>query len=172
MWKTVQNTDYNGIVLFEPSLLKEYYGDRIRKGSNLFRRFMKTDDGDEVLRLGIIVPILAIDDAGYTVIFRQEAEKSEVEPYVVLSNGVYPFRVKAEAVLADLAVLRDWEEDLDWQRVPLDTGRYAITVRGFRRMANTKRKIVDAGYEFVLRKSARLPRVTASTGHKMRVLKI
>ena len=170
MWKGTQFTDYNGIVLFDPDALKKYYG-RIRAGTNLFKRFTTTTDGDEILSLGIVVPILAIDDAGYTIIIRDPSEKSPIEPYVIVNNEVYPFRVTREAVLADLAVFRSWEEDTDWQRVPIPVGAYGVSVRGFRRIAKAKRKIVDAGYEFVLKKARKLPKVTANTGARMRTLK-
>lgn len=170
MWKGTQLTDYNGIVLFDPDALKKYYG-RIRAGTNLFKRFTTTTDGDEILALGIVVPILAIDDAGYTIVIRERSESSPVEPFVIVTNEVYPFRVTREAVLADLAVLRSWKEGLDWQRVPIPMGTYGVTVRGFRRMAKTRRQIVDAGYEFVLRRVRKLPKVTANTGARMRTLK-
>ena len=141
MWKGTQHTDFNGIVLFDPDALKAYYG-RIKSGANLFKRFTTTTDGDEILALGICVPILAIDDA-----------------------------VTREAALADLAVFRDWERDLGWQRLPIAAGRYGVSVRGFRRLAKTRHKIVDAGYEFVLRRVRKLPAVSANTGAKMRTLK-
>ena len=171
VWKGTQLTDYSGIVLFDPDGLTQFYG-RIRKGANLFKRFTTTTDGDAMLKLGIVVPILAIDDAGYTVIIRDASEPSPVEPYVIVTNETYPLHVTREAVLADLAVFRDWEVDLDWQRVPIPVGRYAVTIRGFRRMAKTKRKILDAGYELVLRRVRRLPPVSANTGAKMRTLKL
>ena len=171
MWKGTQLTDYSGIVLFDPDALTQFYG-RIRTGTNLFKRFTRTTDGDEILKLGIVVPILAIDDAGYTIIIRDAAEPSPIDPYVVVTNATYPFRVTREAVLADLAVFRDWEADLDWQRVPIPVGRYAVTIRGFRRIAKTRRKILDAGYEFALRRVRKLPPVSADTGANMRTLKL
>jgi hypothetical protein len=170
VWKGTQNTDYNGMVLFEPTALRDYYG-RIRKGTNIFARFMKTEDGDEVLRRGIVVPILAIDDASYTVIVRRADEVSPVDSDVIVTNGVFPFHVRREAVIADLAVFRDWEEDLDWHRVPIPSGRYSVTVRGFRRLAKRKHKILDAGYEFVLSSVRRLARPTGKTGKAMRTLR-
>ncbi len=171
VWKGTQLTDYNGIVLFDPDGLNQFYG-RIRTGTNLFKRFTTTTDGDEILARGIVVPILAIDDAGYTIIIRNAAEPSPIDPYVIVTNETYPFHVTREAVLADLAVFREWEANLDWQRVPIPIGKYAVSVRGFRRMAKTKRKILDAGYELVLRRVRKLPPVSANTGAKMRTLKL
>jgi hypothetical protein len=73
------------IVLFDPDALTQFYG-RIRTGTNLFKRFTRTIDGDEILERGIVVPTLAIDDAGYTIIIRDVAEPSPVDPYVIVTN--------------------------------------------------------------------------------------
>ncbi len=170
VWRGRQDTDYNGIVLFEPAALRELYGGRIRRGANLFRRFTKTDDGDRVLERGIVVPILAIDDAGYSIVIREEGERSPVERWIVATNGVFPFWVRHEAVLADLAIFREWEDQTDWQRVPIPPGKYGVTIRGFRRMSSDRKKIIDAGYELVLSRARRLPSVTGSTAARMRTL--
>ena len=172
MWRATQGTDYNGIVLFEPGRLREFYGGRIRRGRNLFARFTKTEDGDAVLRRGIVVPILAIDDGGYSIIVRDAHEPSPVERDVILTNGVYPLRVRDRVVIADLVVMREWQDETDWRDVPIAPGTYGVTVRGFRKMARRQRKIIDAGYELVLARTSRLPRVTANTGAKMRTLKL
>jgi hypothetical protein len=171
VWRFTQNTDFNGIVLFDPAALVDFYGGRIRKGTNLFRKFTTTDDGDEMLRLGIVVPVLAIDDAGYTVIVRTADESSPVESCVMMTNGAFPLYVRGEAVLADLAVFREWEYGTDWTHVPIAVGRYSVDVRGFRRLATRGRNILDAGYEFVLKPVRRLPRVTGETGMKMQTLR-
>jgi hypothetical protein len=92
VWLGTQGTDYNGIVLFDPAALHEFYG-RIQRGASLFRRFTETDDGDQVLERGMVVPILAIDDPGYSLVFATRVEESPVEPWVVVTNGVFPFWV-------------------------------------------------------------------------------
>jgi hypothetical protein len=62
-------TDFNGIVIFEPDSLIQFWGGQIQEGTDLYTHFMSSDDGDEVIKRGIIIPILAITDAGYGVEF-------------------------------------------------------------------------------------------------------
>jgi hypothetical protein len=171
LWIGKQHTDYNGIVLFVPDALRRFYGGRIRKGTNLFKRLMTSDDGDEVIRRGIVVPVLAITDAGYSIVVRRHDEKSTHDADVVVASAGFRLKVRDEVVLADLVVLREWIEDVDWQHIPVAGGRYSVEIRGFRRLAKTKRKILDAGYEFVLTPVERWPRTKADTGKKMQTLK-
>jgi hypothetical protein len=70
MWRGKVITDFNGIVLFEPTLLKERYGGAIEVGRDLFTEYITTDEGDDVVTAGIVVPILAIDGAGYDIVVR------------------------------------------------------------------------------------------------------
>jgi len=54
--------DFGGIVLFDYSLLEEYFG-KIEIDENLYRKFITTKDGDEVVKQGIVVPIVGINDS-------------------------------------------------------------------------------------------------------------
>jgi hypothetical protein len=167
MWRGTQGTDYNGIVVFDPDALRAWCGGNIAPGTDLFHRFTASDEGDRVLELGIVVPILAIDDGGYTIIVREAGEPSPVSPWIVVENAVFPLRITRDAVLADLAVLREWHDELGWQRVPIAAGSYAVTVRGFCRRVHGR--IADAGYELELARVTELPAVTGATGKPMRV---
>ena len=51
MWQGEVIVDYNGIVLFAPDLLKQFYHGQIVKGTDLFTRYITTDEGDTVLTL-------------------------------------------------------------------------------------------------------------------------
>lgn len=53
------NTDFNGIVFFEPSRLRARYGGRVAAGADLVARHTTTDEGDDVLGAGLILPLLA-----------------------------------------------------------------------------------------------------------------
>ena len=173
MWAKMVLTDFNGLVLFAPDLLADHFGGAIPEGTDLFTRFMQTDDGDAVLAAGLIVPVLAIDDAPYTVIVRMATEQSPIAAEtVVVENGTVALAVATRVVVADLVVLKEWIDDLGWHDVDtgLEHGAYAVTVRGFRVLDAAQHTIVDAGYEFVLDPRPALPTVTADTGTKMRVM--
>src|SRR5262245_8846252 len=129
MWTGTVITDFNGIVLFEPVLLRERYGGAIAEGTDLFTRYRTSDEGDAVLAAGLIVPVLAIDDAGYDAMIRLSSEPAYVPGQIVAENGIFPLRVKERLVIADLVVLKEWMDDLGWIDVPVSPGNYAVTVR-------------------------------------------
>lgn len=166
MWQVTVSVEYNGIVLYDPDVLREELG-ALRKGTNLFKRFTTTDEGDRVLARGVFVPILAIDDAGYEVHLRMTDEASRVcEDHVLCTNADYALRVTGSLVVADLETLMFWGEGEVNNRIEFPAGKYAVSVRGF-----SSPDLSSAGYEIVFTKCRRLPKVTAKTGARMRVLR-
>src|SRR5258708_5862049 len=155
--------------MFDPVVLQRWRPE-IHAGTDLFTEFITTATGDEVLERGIIVPVLAIDDGGYDVVVRASNEPSPIRADVLVENGELPLYVERDVVLADLAVLRHWLTDVGWMHVPVATGNYAVTVRGFRKMSADGRSLESAGYEFVLDPRERLPAVTGTTARNMRVM--
>ena len=102
MWKVDVSVESNGIVFFDPTVVRAYYGEALSPGENLFRRFTTSDEGDAVLAGGVFVPILAIDDLGYDVVVRLEEEASTLPPEWILStNEHYALRVDDRLVVAD-----------------------------------------------------------------------
>lgn len=170
MWIGTVFTDANGIVLFDPGRLRERYGGSIAERTDLFTKFIATDEGDEVLKEGIVVPILSIDDAGYEVVVRRASEAYTPPGVALVENGVYPLRVSDRLVIADIAVLRDWADGLGWEDVSVPAGIYAVTIRGFQELDVSGRTILHAGYEIILAAQECLPAFTADTGRNMRVL--
>ncbi|WP_147451240.1 hypothetical protein [Corallococcus llansteffanensis] len=170
MFVTNVSADYNGIVLFEPTLLTKRYSPLL-DGTNLFKKFTTTDEGDEILREGLIVPVLAIDSAGYSIVVRDTDEPTGFAGCeLVVENAEYALNVESRLVIADLAVLVEWASDEGWQDVDgVSPGLYSVSVRGWRR--KEKAEIVEAGYEFVLRRQAALPEVTADTGKIMQIFR-
>lgn len=102
-------TDANGIVLFDPSGLREWLGSRADKPQDLLALFLSSDAGDEVLARGLIVPVLAIDDGGYEVIVRLCDEPSPVASFVCIENGDYALATSGTIAVADLLALREWD---------------------------------------------------------------
>ncbi|EYF08100.1 hypothetical protein [Chondromyces apiculatus] len=170
MWVGTVITDFNGIVLFEPHRLETWYGGQIEEGTDLFSKFTQTDAGDEVLIAGQIVPVLAIDDSPYQIIVRLAGEPEVTRGEFIVENGIYPLRVERGLFVADLAVLKEWEEGLGWQPVDVLPGNYAVTIRGFRALDSTGKRIIEAGYEFILEPRDALPALTADVGKNMRVM--
>jgi hypothetical protein len=167
MWIGNVNTDANGIVLFDPGLIVKWRPNLV-EGAGLFTELTTTDVGDEVLARGLLVPILAIDDAGYTIIVRTTGESSPVVGEIVVQNGEFPLHIEGELVVADLALLRDWCPGW-WTHVPIPPGEYAATIRGFRRMGSDG-TLTSAGYEVILDRRSKLPHLTGVTGRNMRVI--
>lgn len=169
------DTDFNGIVLFDPSALREHYGGGIPEGTDLFTRYVTTDEGDEVLSRGLIVPVLAIDDAGYDIVVRLATEPSGMRGEAVVVNGIYPLRVIDELVVADLLVLREWSDRSDWQPTGIGPGAYGVSMHGFRQIIRHKAgkaRIASAGYEFVLDVEHQLPKLSADTACDMQLLQL
>jgi len=162
-------TDFNGIVIFEPGRLIQFWGGRIDEGTDLFTYFMSSDDGDEVIKQGIIIPILAIDDAGYSVEFYVDEKSDRPKEQIVFENGDFPLYVERKLVLADLAVLKEWIENLDWIFVDIPPGYYDVTIRGFCEK-DQKGHIADCGYEMILRSTTSLPKLSASLEMNSKVL--
>lgn len=160
--------DFNGIVLFDPKRLKDYFGGSIDPGTNIYRRFTSSEAGDDVVRQGIVVPVMGINDSNYEVFLRSGDVPSRAAPDIILSNGVFPFEVAERAVIADMAVLLEWAEDLGWQTVPLEPGTYGVIVHGFRVIAD--RQVVRFGYDFEIRAEPMLPPASCDLSKDMQVL--
>lgn len=168
MFRCIVNTDFNGIVVFEPYRLANFFGGSIAPGTDLFRMFRTSEAGDEVLKAGIVIPILAIDDAGYSLEFFINEESKRPTSEIKFTNGIFPLHVERRLVAADLAVFKEWEEDTDWIDVPVPTGIYAAQVRGFR-ARNEQGVIIDCGYEIVLETTNKMPALSGTTDINARV---
>jgi hypothetical protein len=162
-------TDFNGIVIFEPNRLIQFFGAHIDEGSDLFTHFRSSDDGDKVVEQGIIIPILAIDDAGYDVEFYINEKSNRPEEQIIFESGDFPLCVERKLVLADLVVLKEWIEGLGWTFVDVPPGYYKVTIRGFRQ-TNEQGHITDCGYELILQSTSSLPEFTGSQEMNFRVL--
>jgi hypothetical protein len=159
--------DFNGIVVFDPSLLAEFFTE-IKFGENLYRRFTTTDDGDKVVEQGIIIPVLGINDSIYKVYVRFAHEDSPIPPgLIILSNASFPFRVRERAVIADMATLLEWTPEENWQELDLPKGNYSVCVNGFRQIENNE--ITDFGFEIVFTPCETLPQFTGSLAKSMQV---
>ncbi|MEQ8458572.1 MAG: hypothetical protein RLO52_37450 [Sandaracinaceae bacterium] len=169
IWRGHVTTDANGLFMYDPTVFRAAYGASLRDGRNLLQEYLSDDCGDEALRSGLVVPILAIDADTYSVSVSTEPAVLE---NIVCTNAVYALRVEEGVVVADIAQLMEWSDAhaREGFAAPVPCGIYAVSVAGFqRRVAG---EIIDAGYVFTLEKQPRLPAVTADTGHPMRVLDV
>jgi len=162
-------TDFNGIAIFDPDRLIQFFGGQIAEGADLFTHFMSSDDGDKIVEQGIIIPILAIDDGGYSVEFYVDEKSNRPKEQVVFENGVFPLCIEKRLVIADLVVLKEWIEGLGWIQVDVPPGYYKATVRGFCER-NRNGHITDCGYEVILESTTSLPEPTASLDSNSRVM--
>lgn len=156
--------DRNGLVLFEPTLLRKWFGGPIPESTNLLRRFTSSDDGEAITALGAAVPILGLNDSTYEVHVRESGDRSLVDEPIVFENGVFPVHVVDRVVLADAAVLEEWQDDAGWHRIALGPGFYALTIRGFQ-----SADITRCGFELVFEPTSTLPATTGSFATSMQV---
>lgn len=170
MQKFRVTVDYNGIVLFDPDALIQYFGGTIHEGENILERLTTTDDGEAVIAAGIALPILGINDSTYEVLIRYGSESCEIDCPIIVENGVFPMKVAGRLVIADLAVLAEWTDDLGWQKVLIAPGDYGVTVRGFRSI--NKSQVVRFGYELVFEPMKQLPAMSASLEKNIQVLEL
>jgi hypothetical protein len=166
----IVDTDFNGIVFFDPSLLRTQAGGSIAPGPDLFTRYTTTEEGDDVIAAGVILPILAIDDGGYEIVVGRADEDPPARGEIVAENGVYPLRVQQRLVVADLAVLKDWEDELGWQDCDVAPGECSAVIRAFRETAPDGR-ITRAGYALALRRVDALPAPTADLSKNLRLFR-
>ena len=165
------SVEYNGIVVYDPLTVRDYYGGDVREGENLFARYTTTDEGDAVLAAGLIVPVLAIDDAGYEVVVRMAGERHPFDDHVVHRNHGFALRVTRRALVTDLYSLIDWSAPASAEYAELDLapGTYRVDVDAFSRYVPGE-GIVAAGYLFTFTPRPMLPPVEADAGAYMRVL--
>ncbi|QJE00291.1 hypothetical protein HH212_09885 [Massilia forsythiae] len=162
--------DFNGIVIFDPERLKEYYGN-IDIGTNLLKRFTTTNEGEEVIKQGIVTPIIGINDSAYKVFVREDHEQSEIHPNsIILSNSFFPLGITNRAVISDLSTLYEWYPDENWIEIHIPVGFYSVKINGFHLIENDE--IIDFGFEFVFSKEHILPKFSGSLTQNMQVLEL
>ncbi|PYD86041.1 hypothetical protein DNF23_45640 [Pseudomonas syringae pv. pisi] len=162
--------DFNGIVIFDPSVLAGYFCE-INLGDNLYARFVGSDEGERVVEQGIVLPVLGLDDGICSIILRTDKEPRGIDPKtIIVSNATFPLKIVTKAVISDMATLREWAPGENWREVMLRPGNYAVTVNGFRVIA--RREIIDFGFEFVFEETAELPTLSGALEKNMQVLEL
>jgi hypothetical protein len=160
MFPATLNTDFNGYVLFDPETLQAALQRSPAEDEDLYRLFTTTDQGDQVLSSGAIVPFLGVTDGGYAVCVRDDGTPSPFASLdLVAANAVFPLRITSRAFVADLAVMASWQAGLDWHPVELAPDNYSIELRGYRKMS--AQTILECGYEFIATRCPELPAMTA-----------
>lgn len=165
------SVEYNGIVVYDPSVLANHYDGGIAEGENLFERYITTDEGNDVLRAGLFVPVLAIDDAGYEIVVRMKSEVHPHDAFIVHRNHGFALRVALRALITDLYSLIDWRHpaSAEYHELDLAPGQYRVDVDAFSHF-EVGRGIVAAGYIFTFESVLELPDVVADAGAYMRSL--
>jgi hypothetical protein len=64
--------DFHGLVLFAPDRLKRFFGGQIEDGTNVYKLMTNSNAGDDVIRQGIVLPVLGINDSHYEVYARDQ----------------------------------------------------------------------------------------------------
>lgn len=103
--------DFNGIVIFDPSVLAGYFCE-INLGDNLYARFVGSDEGERVVEQGIVLPVLGLDDGICSIILRTDKEPRGIDPKtIIVSNATFPLKIVTKAVISDMATLREWAQE-------------------------------------------------------------
>jgi len=163
------NTDYNGLVLFDPVVLKSIWPHEIVENDNIFESLMSSDLGDLVTTKGAVIPIIAIDDGGYTINLSVDGDIERNDKSILFQNGAFPIEVRSTLFLADLAVFREWEENTDWINTKIAPGFYSVTLRGYCEK-NSKNEIEDCGFDILLVTTGSLPIYSADSNQNNRVM--
>lgn len=159
--------DYNGIVFFDPLTVRDV-DNSLETGTNLLERYTTTDAGDEVLRKGAFVPILAIDAGTYVLEIINGDLPDELEKYDTVLNADYALKVTERAYVSDLDTLMDWNgRPHKCIKLDLVPGFYKVSVVGFRKCSSDE--LIEAGYKVYFCRVETLPNITADTGKNMRV---
>lgn len=159
--------DYNGLVFFDPITVQKV-DEGARQGVNLLKRYTELDIGDDVLREGAFVPILAIDAATYILNIEVGDPPKNLGMDDVVANSNYALKVMEKAFVADLDALMDWRgQTSGWVELGISPGDYRVSIIGFRSCSSEE--LIEAGYKVFFSKVESLPEITADTGKNMRV---
>lgn len=159
--------DFNGIIIFDCEGIQKFFSG-IEPGTNLYQRFTTTDDGDELVKQGILIPIMGINDSIYRVIVRMEDEESPVpNDLIIVTNSAFPLHVTGRVVIADMVLLLDWSVDESWQDLTIPIGFYSVTINGFRKIVDSV--VVEFGFEVVFTPADELPKFTGQLATNMQV---
>ena len=126
------DVDFNGIVVFDYPKIVEMFGGEIPEGKNILKEFTTTNIGDEALEKGVCLPILGIDDGGYTVRFFVDEEPENINRQVVFSDKYFYLNVIGTLYVADLSALWEWYEYLGWEKTEVPKGMYKVCLEGVR----------------------------------------
>ncbi|OLH09223.1 hypothetical protein DXO246_13480 [Xanthomonas oryzae pv. oryzae] len=147
--------------------LINYYG-ALAEGYNLWEDFTSTEKGDEVIRKGIVVPLLGINDGIYEVCVRMADESSIWDVLPLKENLGFPLEVSDRLVIADLAVFLHWSEGEGWLYLDLSPGFYSVDIAGYRKLINGV--VASCGYDFILHHTNACPSLSAELDKDMQVL--
>ncbi|UKE68209.1 hypothetical protein K8O61_11890 [Xanthomonas cerealis pv. cerealis] len=161
------SVDFNGLVLFDPSRLSDHYGG-LEVGRNLWADFTATEKGDEVVRQGIIVPLLGINDGLYDICVRAVNESTKWDVEQLKENGVFPLHVSNRVVIADLALFLEWYPNEGWFDLDIMPGFYEVDILAYRKVVGGV--VESCGYDFVLKESKDIPAMSAVLDKDMQVL--
>jgi hypothetical protein len=143
-----------GFVLLDAARLDHAFGGDAA-GQNLLHTFTTTDQGDEVARDGIALPVMGVDAGVYTVIVRHAGDRSPWPTPQLVADGWVLGTDTGSLVLCGVGYLVDWNPDHPKHRhVTVPPGWYEVELRGYL-LAHDHPD--DAAYEFVLTPSATQP---------------
>lgn len=119
-----------GLVLLDPERLDDLYEHGAR-GANLLERFTESEDGDRVSREGIVIPMLGLEAAYYTVVLRDPATPGVAQAPRVSSGGWILGTTTGRLLLCGLGYLARWDpDDPRHGRIQVPPGWYGVTILG------------------------------------------
>jgi len=164
------SVDFNGIVLFSYPELSELFPAGIQEGQDILSSFTQTNVGDQVVDLGLTIPIINIDDGDYLVrIFLDHGPADSTARKVAFSDDGYVLAVGKKAYLADAAVFWEWHEYLGWVELSIPPGIYQARVEGVMHIDHEGDES-DIGYDIILTRTTQLPTRTATIREDSRVI--
>jgi hypothetical protein len=151
-----------GFVLLDPARLDHTLGGDTA-GRDLLALFTTTDQGDQVARDGVAVPVMGVDAADYTVLVRHAADPSPWTAPRLSSPGWVLGTDTGRLLLCGAGHLTDWAPGHPGHRhVTVPPGWYEVEIRGHLLTHGPD----DAACEFVLTPTVTRPAFHADLGRR------
>jgi hypothetical protein len=154
-----------GFVLYNPAILEDYIR-RVGTSNPLLDKFTSTDDGEQLIAQGAIIPVLGIQSRTYRLIVRRSDDEPSDKEW--LGESITPPRKYAltgdptgAIVLADADILLSWEPDRAiCTFIPVGPGPKCAEIVGYVKVSRRWNVPIFISYEIILSDTEQLPRTS------------
>jgi len=153
--------ELGGFALVEPARLSEFFEGKAQD-QDLLTQFTTTPLGEQVLKDGIVVPLLGITPGYYRVTVRQASESASIANPQVASLGWVLRTITGKLIVCGLGYLTQWNsEHPEHRHIEIEPGWYELQIQAG--LLDSDDGDEEGIYELVLNKVPDRPAFTAST---------